>query len=99
MFVTMRFDAVYLMQMSPKQEGDMACKRNAFIILYAMEQTLAIQYLISVFDQVQSFDEHLQLAIVELIRKDCRGNHAEKVSNLLHSLHIKRNTHITTRVY
>lgn len=37
-------------------------------------QSKAVEYLAEVFDQIGSFDELLQLAVIELIRKDCRTN-------------------------
>ncbi|KAL1924900.1 uncharacterized protein VTP21DRAFT_4554 [Calcarisporiella thermophila] len=59
-------------------EGDMICKRNAFVMLCNCAQARAVEYLNQVFNQVPSFDEHLQLAIIELIRKDCRTNTANR---------------------
>jgi coatomer subunit beta len=59
----------------------MSCKRNAFHMLYNIDQKRAIRYLLSVIDQVPGFDEHLQLAIVELIHKECLSDSVEKVTN------------------
>ena len=57
----------------------MACKRNAFVMLVNCAPELAVEYLESVINQVPNFDELLQMAIVDLIRKDCRNNTANKV--------------------
>lgn len=57
----------------------MTCKRNAFVMLYNTNQARAVEYLNQVFSQVPSFDELLQLAVIQLIRKDCRTNAANKV--------------------
>jgi hypothetical protein len=40
---------------------------------------LAVAYLKDVYAQISSFDDILQLAIIEFIRKDSRNNHAERV--------------------
>ncbi|KAM3581281.1 coatomer subunit beta [Umbelopsis sp. WA50703] len=59
-------------------EGDMTCKRNAFIMLCHTAQDRAVEYLNDVFPQVANFDELLQLAVIELIRKDSKTNPANK---------------------
>ena len=43
------------------------------------DQARAVEYLNDVFDQVPSFDELLQLSVIELIRKDCRNNNTNRV--------------------
>jgi coatomer subunit beta len=57
----------------------MACKRNAFVMLCNSAPELAVEYLESVINQVPNFDELLQMAVVDLIRKDCKNNAANKV--------------------
>jgi coatomer subunit beta len=42
---------------------------------------LAVDYLKQVYGQVASYDELMQLAIIEFIRKDSRNNLAERVRN------------------
>jgi coatomer subunit beta len=61
------------------KETDMSCKRNAFHMLYQIDQPKAVHYLVSTLDKVPTFDEHLQMAVVDLIHKDCRNNLTEKV--------------------
>jgi len=46
-------------------------------------QARTVEYLDDIFDQVPSFDELLQLSVIELIRKDCRNNNTNRV--MIHS--------------
>eukprot|EP00052_Salpingoeca_macrocollata_P004957 m.44591 g.44591 ORF g.44591 m.44591 type:complete len:945 (-) comp14570_c0_seq1:29-2863(-) len=84
-------DAPELMQNYLEQEQDASCKRNAFMMLIAADQQRALDYLSTCIDQVQSFNEILQLVIVELINKVCRSDVAQRarfirvVYNLLDS--------------
>jgi coatomer subunit beta len=39
----------------------------------------AVEYTLSVYDQIGSFDELMQLSIIELIRKDCKTDTANRV--------------------
>ena len=57
----------------------MSCRRNAFAVLCNIDRPLAVEYLHSVFALVPSFDELLQLAVLELIRKDSKASSANKV--------------------
>ncbi len=50
---------------------DPSVKRNAFMMLIAVDQARALEYLLKYIDQVQSFNEILQLVIVELVHKVC----------------------------
>ncbi|KAJ3360838.1 coatomer subunit beta [Allomyces javanicus] len=64
------------------KETDMACRRNAFVMLQNTSPDLAIQYLASVAAQIPTFDEHVQLAVIELVRKEARANAAERLKYL-----------------
>jgi len=57
----------------------MSCKRNALVTLANISLPLAAEYLNSVWSQIDSFDEALQLAVIEIIMKDCRNPTANKV--------------------
>lgn len=57
----------------------MTCRRNAFVVLCNVDQPLAVQYLLQVIDSVPTFDELLQLAVIELIRKDSKTSATNKV--------------------
>merc|ERR1719447_599992 len=73
------------------KEQDASCKRNAFMMLIHADQERALDYLSSCIDQVHSFNEILQLVIVELIYKVCIANPSERarfikcIYNLLNS--------------
>ncbi|KNE68529.1 hypothetical protein AMAG_12700 [Allomyces macrogynus ATCC 38327] len=64
------------------KETDMACRRNAFVMLQNTAPDLAIQYLASVAAQIPTFDEHVQLAVIELVRKEARANADERLKYL-----------------
>ncbi|XP_064627752.1 coatomer subunit beta-like [Lineus longissimus] len=72
-------------------EQDASCKRNAFMMLIHADQDRALSYLSSCIDQVHSFNDILQLVIVELIYKVCHANPSERarfircIYNLLNS--------------
>uniref|UniRef100_A0A0N4ZJY2 Coatomer subunit beta n=1 Tax=Parastrongyloides trichosuri TaxID=131310 RepID=A0A0N4ZJY2_PARTI len=72
-------------------EQDSSCKRNAFMMLLHVDQQKALDFLADCIEQVNSFNDILQLIIVELIYKVCHNNPAERsryircVYNLLQS--------------
>uniref|UniRef100_A0A7E4V9Z9 Coatomer subunit beta n=1 Tax=Panagrellus redivivus TaxID=6233 RepID=A0A7E4V9Z9_PANRE len=72
-------------------EQDASCKRNAFIMLSQVDQARALEYLSGCIEQVNSFNDTLQLIIVELIYKVCHTSPGERnkfircVYNLLQS--------------
>uniref|UniRef100_A0A0K0FY78 Coatomer subunit beta n=1 Tax=Strongyloides venezuelensis TaxID=75913 RepID=A0A0K0FY78_STRVS len=72
-------------------EQDSSCKRNAFMMLLHVDQQKALDFLADCIEQVNSFNEILQLIIVELIYKVCHNNPGERsryircVYNLLQS--------------
>ncbi|KAI8808805.1 adaptin N terminal region-domain-containing protein [Cladochytrium replicatum] len=72
-------DAPELIAQHLSGESDQNAKRNAFMMLINVKPALAVTYLNSVWSQVTStFDELMQLAAIELIRKDCRFPTADK---------------------
>ena len=58
-----------LIRSSISLHQDASCKRNAFIMLSTTNQTLALQYLATCIDSVATFNEILQLVVVELVHK------------------------------
>ena len=84
-------DAPELISNYLEGETDASCKRNAFMMLIHADQDRALSYLSTCIDQVQSFNDILQLVIVELIYKVCLANPNERskfircVYNLLQS--------------
>ncbi|KAI7904104.1 adaptin N terminal region-domain-containing protein [Cokeromyces recurvatus] len=73
-------DAPEVVQSFLLSEADMTCRRNAFVVLCNVDQALAVQYLLQVIDSVPTFDELLQLAVIELIRKDSKNSSANKAA-------------------
>jgi coatomer subunit beta len=73
-------DAPEVVQQFLLSEADSTCRRNAFEVLCSIDQPLAVDFLVQSFSLVPSYDELLQLAIIELIRKDSRKNLANKAS-------------------
>lgn len=73
-------DAPELLDTFLAAESDSTCKRNAFVALCNISQPTAVQYLLGVADQLGSMDELMQMAAIELIRKEARveGGHRAK---------------------
>lgn len=46
-------------------------------MLQATAPSRAIEYFLSIYDQISGLDEMMQLAIIELIRKESKGAGAE----------------------
>lgn len=78
-FETLLPDAPELIQTFLIAESDMTCKRNAFVFLLNCATNKAVEYTMQVYDQIAGFDELMQLAIIELIRKDCKGESVNRV--------------------
>ncbi|KDE07345.1 coatomer subunit beta [Microbotryum lychnidis-dioicae p1A1 Lamole] len=70
-------DAPELIQTFMAAESDTTSIRNAFIMLQAMAPQRAVEYFLSIYDQIPSLDEMLQLAVIELIRKESKGSNSE----------------------
>ncbi|OXB35937.1 coatomer beta subunit [Cryptococcus neoformans] len=73
-------DAPELLDTFLAAESDSTCKRNAFVTLCNISQPTAVQYLLNNFDQIESMDELMQMAVIELVRKEARseGGHRAK---------------------
>lgn len=71
-------DAPELVEEVLAQEGDLAAKRNAFIMLCQSDQDRAVTYLNSNIQKIVSWGETLQLSAMELVRRVCRANPLEK---------------------
>ncbi|OWZ37844.1 coatomer beta subunit [Cryptococcus neoformans c45] len=73
-------DAPELLDTFLAAESDSTCKRNAFVTLCNLSQPTAVQYLLNNFDQIESMDELMQMAVIELVRKEARseGGHRAK---------------------
>ncbi|KAL0247175.1 hypothetical protein I308_104210 [Cryptococcus tetragattii IND107] len=73
-------DAPELLDTFLAAESDSTCKRNAFVTLCNISQPTAVQYLLNNFDQIESMDELMQMAVIELVRKEAKseGGHRAK---------------------
>ncbi|OCH95747.1 coatomer protein [Obba rivulosa] len=76
-------DAPELIQTFLAAESDATCKRNAFVFLANCALPKAIEYILQVFDQIPSMDELLQMAIIEVIRSDCKRDTAHRARYIL----------------
>lgn len=72
-------DAPELMQTFLAAESDATCKRNAFVFLSQCAMDKAVQWIVSVHEQIGGMDELLQMSIIEVIRLDCKNESAHKV--------------------
>jgi coatomer subunit beta len=72
-------DAPELMQTFLAAESDTTCKRNAFIFLANCATHKAVEWVVSVYDQILGFEDLMQLVIIDMIRKDCRGDTPNRV--------------------
>uniref|UniRef100_F6Z743 Coatomer subunit beta n=1 Tax=Ciona intestinalis TaxID=7719 RepID=F6Z743_CIOIN len=85
-------DAPELIHEFLEGEKDASCKRNAFMMLIHADQERALDYLSTcIHKQVNTFNDILQLVIVELVYKVCHANPNERarfircIYNLLQS--------------
>lgn len=71
-------DAPELIERVLQNEQDLSTRRNCFQFLTAFDQPRAINYLMSQVDNLPLWGGLLQLAVLDLIRKVCRSNPADK---------------------
>ncbi|RWW07112.1 hypothetical protein GW17_00029520 [Ensete ventricosum] len=71
-------DAPELVEKTLSSEQDLSARRNAFLMLASCAQPRAVTYLLSNADHVPEWGDLLQMAALDLIRKVCRANPAEK---------------------
>lgn len=76
-------DGPELIQTFLAAESDATCKRNAFVFLANCAMPKAVEYILQVFDQIPSMDEHLQMSIIEVIRLDCKTDTSHRVRVLV----------------
>ena len=74
-------DAPELIQTFLAAESDATCKRNAFVFLAQCAMPKAVEWIVSVFDQIPGMDELLQMSIIEVIRLDCKQETTHKASD------------------
>ncbi|XP_010539403.1 PREDICTED: coatomer subunit beta-1-like [Tarenaya hassleriana] len=71
-------DAPEMVEKVLATEQDPSAKRNIFLMLFNCAQDRAVNYLLTNVDKVSEWNEMLQMVVLELIRKVCRNNPAEK---------------------
>lgn len=71
-------DAPELVEEFLAEEGDLAAKRNAFVMLCHSDQERAVNYLNKNISQIPVWGDTLQLSALELVRRVCRANPMEK---------------------
>lgn len=59
------------------QESDTTSLRNAFVMLQATSPQRAVEYFLSIYEQIPGLDEMMQLAVIELIRKESKAATSE----------------------
>jgi coatomer subunit beta len=70
-------DAPELIQNFMAAESDTTSLRNAFVMLQATSPKRAVEYFLSIYDQIPGLDEMMQLAVIELIRKESKAANSE----------------------
>ncbi|GAA5858322.1 hypothetical protein JCM1840_001148 [Sporobolomyces johnsonii] len=70
-------DAPELIQTFMAAESDTTSLRNAFVMLQAVAPSRAVEYFLSIYEQIPNLDEMMQLAVIELIRKESKGSTGE----------------------
>ncbi|KAJ6245880.1 coatomer subunit beta [Anaeramoeba flamelloides] len=76
-------DAPELLHKCLISETDSACRRNAFLMLYEIDEERAIEFLLTVVDDLARFDESVQLVSLDLIKKIYRKDKTERSKYLL----------------
>lgn len=71
-------DGPELIQSFLVAETDVACRRNAFLMLFNQSEDLAIEYLAENTDDVGKFGDGFALLVLELTRKVCRRDPNQK---------------------
>eukprot|EP00737_Agarophyton_chilense_P000990 gb/GEZJ01001101.1/.p1 GENE.gb/GEZJ01001101.1/~~gb/GEZJ01001101.1/.p1 ORF type:complete len:948 (-),score=170.00 gb/GEZJ01001101.1/:5517-8360(-) len=71
-------DAAELVEEFLTNEGDLAARRNAFVMLCQSDQERAIAYLNRNVEEILVWGATLQLSVLELVRRVCRSNPMEK---------------------
>jgi len=71
-------DGPELMEKFISQETDVSARRNAFLMLFNEAEGIAIDFLADHMDNIQSFGDGFALLVLELSRKVCRRDPAQK---------------------
>lgn len=71
-------DAPELIERLLLNETDAGARRNAFLMLFDCAQDRAVHFLLNAMDQVAKFGDGFSLVILEMTRKVCRQDPAQK---------------------
>ncbi|KNC56132.1 coatomer subunit beta [Thecamonas trahens ATCC 50062] len=71
-------DAAELLEEVLAANNDEGVQRNAFVALYSCDEARAIKYLAEHLETVSSFNDSMQLGVIELIRKVYRSSPSER---------------------
>ena len=71
-------DGPELMERFIDAETDMSARRNAFLMLFNEAEHIAIDYLTDHLDEITKFGDGFALLVLELTRKTCRRDPAQK---------------------
>ncbi|EQC36029.1 hypothetical protein SDRG_06767 [Saprolegnia diclina VS20] len=71
-------DAPELIERFIVNESDASARRNAFLMLFDCAENVAVNFLMTSMDQIQKFGDGFSLVILELTRKVCRADPAQK---------------------
>lgn len=71
-------DAPELIERFIQNESDTGARRNAFLMLFDCAQEIAVNFLMNTMDQVPKFGDGFSLVILEMTRKVCRQDPAQK---------------------
>ncbi|DBA01692.1 TPA: hypothetical protein N0F65_010343 [Lagenidium giganteum] len=71
-------DAPDLIARFIQTETDAGARRNAFLMLFDCAQEIAVTFLMNTMDQVAKFGDGFSLVILEMTRKVCRQDPAQK---------------------
>lgn len=85
-------------------ESDATCKRNAFVFLSQCAMPKAVEWVLSVYDQIGGLDELLQMSIIEVVRLDCKNDSAHRVSAIVSVFRVRTlidgtNRHVISDAY
>ena len=71
-------DGPELMEKFITEETDVSARRNAFLMLFNEAEDIAIEFLSDHIDDIQKFGDGFALLVLELTRKTCRRDPAQK---------------------
>lgn len=71
-------DGPELMEKFIQAEADVSARRNAFLMLFNEAESIAIDFLTEHIDDIQKYGDGFALLVLELTRKTCRRDPAQK---------------------